>query len=112
MRRLVHSSRESRGAERENLAQAPTFYSSGQVVGLWTSERRNFLPGVFPNVSRTGNWYDVAHYTQIIWPTTTEVGCGIAAADGFNFMVCRYLPGGNKDGKPVGAFGYGPERGR
>jgi hypothetical protein len=44
---------------------------------------------------------DVAHYTQMIWPQTTEIGCGYAPGGGFNWLVCRYNPGGNKDGKPV-----------
>jgi hypothetical protein len=112
MRQLLHSPRASRGAERENLAQAPASYSASQVVGLWTGERRYFVPGMFPNVSSTGNWYDVSHYTQVIWPTTTRVGCGLARAGAFNFVVCRYLPGGNQNGKPVGIPRYRPERGR
>ncbi len=46
-------------------------FSIEAMVGGWASERRWFAPGVFPNVSRTGNWADVGHYTQMIWPATT-----------------------------------------
>jgi hypothetical protein len=112
MRQLVHSRRQSRGAERENLAQAPAFYTPVQIISLWTSERRHFVPGLFPNVSNTGNWYDVSHYSQMIWPTTTLIGCGMAPGGGYNWLVCRYSPGGNKDGRPVGSPNYRPERGR
>lgn len=101
MRRLAHSPREGRPGERENLAMA----SHGtldveQLVELWSREKRLLQPGLFPAVSRTGEWEDVAHYTQMVWPTTTRVGCAVYAAD-WDYLVCRYSPPGNIDGKPV-----------
>ena len=104
LRRLVHSPRESRPGERENLAMA--FHGTmgpEQLVDLWSREKLLLTPGVFPNVSRTGRWEDVAHYTQMVWPTTTHVGCAIFAAD-WDYLICRYSPPGNKDGKPVFAM--------
>ena len=101
LRQLTHAPREGRGTERENILQAPLSYSPAQMIGRWTRESSNFVPGLFPDVSKTGNWMDVAHYTQVIWPQTTEIGCGYAPGGGFNWLVCRYNPGGNKDGKPV-----------
>jgi hypothetical protein len=101
LRQLVHAPREGRGTERENILSAPVGYSPGAMMNLWTKERSHFKPGLFPDVSDTGNWSDVAHYTQMVWPTTTEIGCGFAPGGGFNWLVCRYNPGGNKDGKPV-----------
>jgi hypothetical protein len=101
MRRLIHSPRESRPGQRENLAMATHgTLSAEQLVGLWAREKLMLQPGVFPAVSRTGNWEDVAHYTQMVWPTTTRVGCAIFAAD-MDYLVCRYSPPGNIDGKPV-----------
>jgi hypothetical protein len=99
---LIHSPREGRGAERENLQKGLIGWSPQRMVQDWTKEKVNFVPGTFPDVARDGNWMNVAHYTQMIWPTTTEVGCGQATGGGFNWFVCRYTPGGNKDGKPVG----------
>jgi hypothetical protein len=61
-----------------------------------------FQRGVFPAVSRTGNWEDVGHYTQIVWPTTTRVGCAIASTSRTDYLVCRYSPAGNIDGRPIG----------
>lgn len=101
IRQLIHAPREGRGAERENILSAPVGYSPDRMIGLWSKERPHFRPGLFPDVSDTGNWMDVAHYTQMVWPTTTEIGCGYAPGGGFNWLVCRYNPGGNKDGKPV-----------
>ena len=79
-------------------------FSIEQMIGGWTSERRWFVPGRFPYVSRTRSWHDVGHYTQMIWPTTTTVGCGIASARGNDVLVCRYGPAGNVDGSPVGGW--------
>ena len=58
-------------------------------------------PGIFPTVSRSGNWETVGHYTQMVWPTTTRVGCAVASNASNDFLVCRYSPAGNIDGRPV-----------
>ena len=73
-------------------------FSYDVMVGVMVEEARYFRSGAFPDVSRTGNWYDVAHYTQIVWPTTTEVGCAVASSAATDYFVCRYAPTGNKDG--------------
>ncbi len=99
---LTHAPREGRGIERENVLEVPIGASPGRMLKLWTDEKRNFFPGVFPNVARTGNWMDIAHYTQMIWPKTTDLGCATSPGFGASWLVCRYSPGGNKDGKPVG----------
>ena len=100
--RRVHASREGRGAIRENLNQGMLGWSPRQMVDNWLKEKQNFFPGKYPDVTRTGRWQDVSHYTQMIWPTTTHVGCGLALGSGYQWLVCRYSPGGNKDGQPVG----------
>ena len=68
------------------------------MVGVMVDEARAFRAGVFPDNSRTGEWHDVAHYTQIVWPTTTEIGCALASSPTTDYFVCRYAPTGNKDG--------------
>lgn len=100
--RLVHAPRSGRTIERENLSQGLVGWSSDRMAASWLRERSSFVPGTFPNVSRTGSWTDVGHYSQIIWPTTTHVGCGLATGSGHQWLVCRYSPGGNKDGHRVG----------
>jgi hypothetical protein len=77
-------------------------YSVETMVGGWASEKRNFMAGIFPNNSRTGNWIDVAHYTQMIWPTTQRIGCALASNGRTDYLVCRYAPAGNIDGRCVG----------
>ena len=98
---LVHSPREGRGTERENLTEAFHGSSPDQLMRYWLIEKRDFHGGIFPNVCK-GDWEQCAHYSQMIWPTTTYVGCGLVAGVRWDYFVCRYSPGGNKDGKPVG----------
>jgi hypothetical protein len=101
LRRLVHSPRAGRPGERENLAMAwHGTMSPEQLVNMWSREKLLLQPGLFPAVSRTGQWQDVAHYTQMVWPTTSRVGCAIYVAD-WDYLICRYSPPGNIDGKPV-----------
>jgi hypothetical protein len=101
LRRLIHSPRETRPGQRENLAMAwHGTLSPEQLVDMWSREKRMLQPGLFPAVSNTGRWEDVAHYTQMVWPTTTRVGCAIVSAD-WDYLICRYSPPGNIDGKPV-----------
>lgn len=98
--RLQHSPRNIRSGQRENLWMGSRgAFSPEQMVGTWIDEKRVFQPGVFPNVSRTGNWEDVAHYTQLISRGTTRVGCAIHQAPRWDFLICRYSPPGNIDGR-------------
>ena len=76
-------------------------YAPAQMVANWASEKMSFNRGIFPTVSRTGTWADVGHYSQMIWPTTTQVGCAVASSRNYDFLVCRYAPAGNIDGRRV-----------
>jgi hypothetical protein len=100
--RLQHSPRQARPGQGENLWMGTRgAYSPRQMVGNWASEKAAFRAGLFPAVSRTGNWADVGHYSQMIWPTTTQMGCAIASSPAHDFLVCRYAPAGNVDGRRV-----------
>jgi hypothetical protein len=70
-----------------------------EMVGEWVAEKANYRHGVFPNVSRTGNWSDVGHYTQLIWRDTTHVGCAVETLGDRSVLACRYAPPGNIDGR-------------
>jgi hypothetical protein len=83
----------------ENIWRGPRgVFSYDVMLRLMIDERALFRRGIFPDVSTTGNFHDVAHYTQIVWPTTTEVGCGLVSNETTDYFVCRYAPTGNKDG--------------
>jgi uncharacterized protein YkwD len=70
-------------------------YQLEEMVGAWIAEKQYFKHGIFPNVSTTQKWSDVGHYTQIVWKTTTKVGCALATGGGNDILVCRYGPPGN-----------------
>jgi len=98
-----HSAPDTRPGEGENLWKGTAgAYSLEEMIGHFIAERADFKPGLMPNVAKDGNWEAVAHYTQIIWPTSREVGCGLARAHGTDWLVCRYAPRGNIVGQKVG----------
>jgi hypothetical protein len=97
-----HSDRHQRPGIGENLWMGTRgYYSYEAMIGAWAGERRDFAPGIFPAVSRSGNWENVGHYTQMVWPTTTKVGCALATNASTDYLVCRYSPAGNIDGRAV-----------
>ena len=74
-------------------------FTPEDMIGDWVSEKANYRHGVFPNVSRTGDWTAIGHYTQVVWSGTTHVGCAIAARGDRSVLACRYAPPGNIDGR-------------
>jgi hypothetical protein len=100
--RLDHSPRSTRRGQGENLWRGSRgAYAVGAVIAAWAGEKRLFRAGIFPNVSSSGDSYDVNHYSQMIWPTTTSVGCAFHRANRYDYLVCRYSPRGNVDGQRV-----------
>lgn len=98
---LVHSSRQGRENERENIIVGRRGSGSPMTMAQsWGNERRFYRPGVFPAVC-AGDWSTCAHYTQMIWSTTRDVGCAFATGRQYQALVCRYSPPGNRDGRPV-----------
>ena len=94
--RLEHADQRTRNSTGENLWMG----SRGQwdvMVGLdmMIDEKRLYRHGNFPEISSTGKWADVAHYTQIVWRDTKEVGCSVVNDRGWDVLVCRYWPAGN-----------------
>ncbi len=76
-------------------------YRYQDMIALWLDEREMAKSGRFPDVSKTGNWEDVGHYSQIVWPGTKELGCALASNADDEFLVCRYAPAGNVIGQMV-----------
>lgn len=70
-----------------------------EMVGEWIAEKSDYRPGVFPDISRSGDWTRVGHYTQLIWRNTTHVGCAVATRGDQQLLACRYAPPGNIDGR-------------
>jgi pathogenesis-related protein 1 len=70
-------------------------FSATSVVDVFGSERSQY-------VYSSSYTYDksTAHYTQIVWRNTKELGCAIAECPGLVVVwVCRYSPAGNVIGE-------------
>jgi hypothetical protein len=102
--RWGHSAAHRRAGQGENLWMGTRgAYSLGEMMSGWTSEKRMFRAGVFPQVVRSGSWHEVGHYTQMIWPATRRVGCSVRSSARSDYLVCRYSSPGNVTGQRVGA---------
>jgi uncharacterized protein YkwD len=101
-RRGVFEHSKERGEAGENLWMGTSgYYAPEAMIGAFVGEGQYFRSGKFPDVSSTGRWQDVGHYTQLIWPATRQVGCALAEGNGRDVLVCRYFPAGNWMGQQV-----------
>lgn len=74
-------------------------FSPEEMIGYWVAEKRDYRPGPIPAVSRSGDFENVGHYTQVIWRNTRKVGCALAKSRREDILVCRYSEGGNVIGE-------------
>lgn len=80
----------------ENLFMGTAgYYNVGSAVVAWESEKKDYDHK--PISMKKYNIY--GHYTQIVWKSTTEVGCGKAYCNGNMIVACNYSPPGNYIGK-------------
>ena len=94
--RWGHSAPSSRVGQGENLWKGTRgAFAVDHMIGAWASEQQLYRPGTFPQISRNGNWEQVGHYTQMIWPGSLRVGCAIRSSPREDYFVCRYSPAGN-----------------
>jgi len=87
--KFVHSGITGYG---ENIAYG-TGYNTKSLVQLWANEIDDYTCGDPNGINNAG------HYTQIMWNTTTLVGCGITTCSFGKFLVCNYKAPGNYIGR-------------
>lgn len=88
----------------ENLWMGTTkAYPASRMVQSWVDEEYYLKSGTFPDISTSGDWTDAGHVTQILWPSTTHVGCAKASSARHDYLVCRYTPPGNWRGEAFDA---------
>lgn len=85
----------------ENLWMgSPRLFAYQAMVGSFLEEKRlTRIAGKLPDMSSTGRWQDVGHYTQMIWRGTRKLGCALGEGANADYLVCRYFPAGNEFGK-------------
>ncbi|XP_068226914.1 cysteine-rich secretory protein 2-like [Palaemon carinicauda] len=96
---LIHDSAEGRTVEQYGACGQNIFVATHQVpwffaVKTWWLEKDLFTYG------GTNDIFAVGHYTQMVWHSSHEVGCGLAFCANakpkpFYNYVCNYCPIGN-----------------
>ncbi|KAM0747522.1 PR-1-like protein [Meredithblackwellia eburnea MCA 4105] len=88
----------SLGPYGENLAAyAGVKTTVANAVQDWAAEAKDYNP----------NNPTYSHFTQVVWKSTTQVGCAVASCSGIfsaeygkaSYYVCEYSPAGNIDSK-------------
>ena len=101
-----HVPRDQANGQGENLAWGYNYPLTSLAQG-WANEKSNYAPGT-PIASNLGYPNVYGHYTQMVWQSTTQIGCGTArqtiGANTWDLLVCRYSPGGNW----IGQVPYNP----
>jgi len=85
------------GGYGQNLA-AGSFSPVSGAVDYWYQTSANY------NYSDPGFSQDTGTFTQVVWKSSTQLGCGVQACNGLNnvpgsFIACFYLPAGNVEGE-------------
>ena len=105
---LQHSSPSQRNGAGENLYVSYTTASSipadnlaEQAVTSWYDEVKDY------NYANPGFSANTGHFTQVVWNSSTQLGCGAAQGTAsiggtqYNafYVVCHYAPAGNVQGQ-------------
>jgi Cysteine-rich secretory protein family len=107
-----HSDWRTNGNQGENLAWGTRGgYTPATLAQGWANEKSNCFPGCpipadgslsqFPMPPCERDCRVYGHYTQMVWRSTTQIGCGWASDANQDYLVCRYSPSGNYAGQPA-----------
>ncbi|MBU1240017.1 hypothetical protein KKF84_04590, partial [Myxococcota bacterium] len=77
----------------ENLwAGTASAYPVVSAAKSWETEKKYYTGGKLS----PKNWYKSGHYTQMVWRSSTALGCGkFVCKNGMMVVVCNYNPSGN-----------------
>jgi len=96
---------DQRSGQGENLAWGTRgAFPVSALVESWANEKSNYVPGT-PIEQTLGAPNIYGHYTQMVWSTTTQIGCALGSDANQDYLVCRYSPTGNY----IGQVPYGQQ---
>jgi len=84
------------GSVGENIFGSSATASAQQAVGSWVAELSSY------DYAKNTCSRVCGHYTQVVWKTTTKVGCAVYKCAGLKYggtLVCNYSPAGNVTGQ-------------
>jgi len=84
----------SGGPTGENLAAGTTgALDAKATVAMWYDEIKGY------SFKQPGFSMQTGHFTQVVWRSTTALGCGKSQCKGLDIWVCEYDPPGNWEGQ-------------
>lgn len=76
-----------------NKDKSPPATFARDGIDIWADEQKDY------DYNQAAYSDAVGHFTQLVWRSTTDVGCALYDCDGSNnvglFLVCNYYPPGN-----------------
>lgn len=80
----------------ENLWMGMGEYSAIEIVDSWASEQKHYNA----TTNTCANGEVCGHYTQMVWESSTELGCAtITCNNGWTIVICQFNPPGNYVGE-------------
>jgi pathogenesis-related protein 1 len=109
----------SLGSSAQSWADQCTYSHSGSGENIFAATYQPTMQGVVESWASeedlydywANNWWPAAgHYSQIIWRSSTSIGCGMKYCSGAAYpwyVVCQYSPSGNYSGQYPYLCDYG-----
>jgi hypothetical protein len=75
-----------------------TDMSCVSATEAWYSEVSQYMFTRTPWTSNQPNFKNIGHFTQMVWKSSTQLGCGAAKGANCYVVSCHYSPAGNMVG--------------